>query len=124
MIENAHEVLKGSSEDHFPVVKLFSISGSATWLLSELNPFEPDIAFGLCDLGMGFSELGYVSLSELESIQHPALPLPLIVRDERFEAEYTMSVYAEAARLCGGITEKPEHLHQAYQRAQKLNTPA
>ncbi|WP_409049689.1 DUF2958 domain-containing protein [Runella sp. MFBS21] len=42
-------------------------------LLSELNPFEPTIAYGLCDLGRGFPELGYVSLEELKSIQYPLL---------------------------------------------------
>lgn len=97
-------------------IKLFSITSNATWLLSELNPFEPTIAYGLCDLGMGFPELGYVSLEDLESIQHPFLPIPLIVRDEHFDAEYLMSVYVEAARQHQGITENPVYLQQAYQK--------
>lgn len=118
MLENARDVLKGRAEDHPPVVKLFSIAGSATWLLSELNPFEPTIAFGLCDL-MGFPELGYVSLEELEGIQHPSLPIPLIVRDEHFDAEYLMSVYAEAARHHQAITENPVHLQKAAQKLQQ-----
>lgn len=116
MIENARDMLKGQGDDHPPVVKLLSIASSATWLLSELNPFEPTIAYGLCDLGMGFPELGYVSLEELESIQHPSLPIPLIMRDEHFDAEYLMSVYAEAARRHQGITENPVHLQQAHQK--------
>lgn len=116
MIENARDMLKGRQEDHPPVVKLFSIVGSATWLLSELNPMEPTVAFGLCDLGMGSPELGYVSLEELEGIQHPTLPIPMIVRDEHFEAEYLMSVYAEAARRHQRITENPVHLQQAHQK--------
>jgi hypothetical protein len=81
-------MLKGQEYDHPPIVKLFSIAGSATRLLNELNPFEPTIAYGLCDLGMGFPELGYVFLEELEGIQHPFLPIPLIVQDEHFNAEY------------------------------------
>ncbi len=109
-------MLKGREDDHPPVVKLFSIAGSATWLLSELNPFEPTIAYGLCDLGMGSPELGYVSLEELESIQHPSLPIPLIVRDEHFDAEYMMSVYVEAARQHQCITENPAHLHQVHKK--------
>lgn len=116
MIENARDMLKGREDDHPPVVKLFSIAGSATWLLSELNPFEPTIAYGLCDLGMGSPELGYVSLEELESIQHPSLPIPLIVRDEHFEADDLMSVYVEAARQHQSVTENPTHLQQAYQK--------
>ncbi len=81
-----------------------------------MNPFDPTIAYGLCDLGMGFPELGYVSLQELESIQHPSLPIRLIVRDEHFDAEYLMSVYAEAARQHQGITENPAHLQRAHQK--------
>ena len=115
MLENAWDMFKGRQDDHPPVVKLFSIVGSATWLLSELNPLEPNVAFGLCDLGIGSPELGYVSLEELESIQYPSLPIPLVVRDEHFEAEELMSVYVEAARRHQRITENPTHLQQAHQ---------
>ena len=62
MIENARDVMKERGDDHPPIGKLFSIAGSATSLLSELNPFEPTIAYGLCDLSMGFPQLGYVFL--------------------------------------------------------------
>jgi hypothetical protein len=48
--------------DHIPVAKLFSPDGAATWLISEADPDDPDRLFGLCDLGLGFPELGYVSL--------------------------------------------------------------
>ncbi|MBO9443919.1 DUF2958 domain-containing protein [Phaeobacter italicus] len=34
--------------DHHPVVKLFTPDGGATWLLSETDPEDADIAFGLC----------------------------------------------------------------------------
>ena len=37
--------------DFIPVVKLFTPDGNCTWLLTELDPEDPDIAFGLCDLG-------------------------------------------------------------------------
>jgi hypothetical protein len=57
--------------DVFPVVKLFTPWGGATWLLSELDPEDEDIAFGLCDLGFGCPELGSVSLSELEAVRGP-----------------------------------------------------
>ena len=55
--------------DHQPVVKIFG--GAATWLLTESDPDEPDTLYGLCDLGMGEPELGYVSRAELESIRFP-----------------------------------------------------
>lgn len=50
--------------DPHPVVKLFTPDASATWLISEADPSDPDLLFGLCDLGLGSPELGYVRLSE------------------------------------------------------------
>ena len=42
--------VKGTSKelDPVPVVKLFYPASSATWLLTEVEPDEPDIAWGLC----------------------------------------------------------------------------
>jgi hypothetical protein len=81
--------------DFQPVVKLFSADGNATWLLTELNP-DIDLAFGLCDLGLGAPELGYVSLRELTAARGP-LGLPLEC-DLHFAPTLTISVYAERAR--------------------------
>jgi hypothetical protein len=81
--------------DFEPVVKLFTADGNATWLLTELNP-DRDLAFGLCDLGLGEPELGYVSLQELESARGP-LGLPL-ERDQHFAPTKTIAAYAELAR--------------------------
>jgi hypothetical protein len=50
--------------DFMPVVKLFTPDAGCTWLLTEIDPEDPDIAFSLCDLGMGYPELGSVSLSD------------------------------------------------------------
>jgi hypothetical protein len=101
----------GPDMDHVPVVKLFFPAGAHTWLLTEMKPDHPDILFGLCDLGMGFPELGYVSLSELESVRG-AFGLG-IERDIHFTARYPLSVYAEAARMHGIIVESDELLKQA-----------
>jgi len=49
-------------QDHAPVVTFFNPCGSATWLISETDPDEPDLLFGLCDLGMQCPELGSGSL--------------------------------------------------------------
>ena len=47
--------LEGLDEpDHMPVVKLFTPDANCTWLISELDPDDPDLAFGLCDLGFRF----------------------------------------------------------------------
>ena len=81
--------------DHKPVVKLFTPDAGCTWLLSEIDP-DHDRLFGLCDLGMGCPELGYVSLSELESVRGQ-LGLP-VERDLHFEADKTLSAYADEAR--------------------------
>lgn len=87
--------------DHLPVVKLFTPDGAATWLLTECDPDDPDRVFGLCDLGLGFPELGYVSLAELNELRG-GLCLP-IERDQSFVADKPLSVYAEDARSAGGI---------------------
>ena len=87
--------------DPFPVVKLFTPHAGATWLLSELDPEDEDLAFGLCDLGLGEPELGYVRISELEALRGP-LRLP-VERDRHFSATRPMSAYFEAARKAGRI---------------------
>jgi hypothetical protein len=90
-----------SERDHFPVVKLFTPDGSATWLLTEVDPDDPDRLFGLCDLGLGFPELGYVSLKELIQLRG-RLGLP-VERDNYFVADKPLSVYAKDARVRGRI---------------------
>ncbi len=83
-----------------PVVKLFTPVSNATWLLTELDPADPDVAFGLCDLGLGCPELGYVRISELQSVRGRLGPL--VERDLHFTADRTLSEYAAAARGRGG----------------------
>lgn len=87
--------------DPFPVVKLFTPDAGATWLLTECDPDEPDLVFGLCDLGLGCPEIGYVSLTEITSIRGP-LGLP-VERDLHFVACKSLTAYAEEARIKGRI---------------------
>jgi hypothetical protein len=68
--------------------------------LTELDP-DGGLAFGLCDLGMGEPELGYVSLLELAAVRGK-LGLP-IERDLHFEADKPISAYADEARTRGHI---------------------
>ena len=98
------EKVKGTEKekDFFPVVKLFSPEGQATWLLTEIDPENPAIAFGLCDLGLGFPELGYASLEELRSIRTPRFGLP-IERDLHFKADKPLSEYTKETREKGYI---------------------
>jgi hypothetical protein len=77
-----------------PVVKPFT-DGNATWLLTEID-VHTGLAFGLCDLGLGDPELGYVSFVELETVRG-SLGLP-IERDVHFAPTRTFSAYADLAR--------------------------
>jgi hypothetical protein len=105
---------EGKTEaDFIPVVKLFTPDAGCTWLLTELIPDNPDIAFGLCDLGMGCPELGTVRISELESLRGK-LGLP-VERDRHFTPRHTLSVYARAAWNAATITENEDSLRQAAQ---------
>ena len=97
--------------DYIPVVKLFTPDANATWLLTELDPEDPDIAFGLCDLGLGFPELGSVRISELHAVRG-RFNLP-VERDLYFHPRHTLTVYADAARTAGAITEDPKALSRA-----------
>lgn len=101
LIANGEKTRAGIDHDPYPVVKLFAPDAGATWLLSELDPDDPDIAFGLCDLGLGCPELGSVSIAELESVRG-RLGLP-VERDLWFAADKPLSAYADAARAAGGI---------------------
>lgn len=87
--------------DLTPVVKLFTPDAGASWLLTEIDPDNTDIAFGLCDLGLGCPELGYVSLTELGAVRG-GLGLPVEL-DRYFRADKPMSAYAAAARAAGRI---------------------
>ncbi|MDD2860823.1 MAG: DUF2958 domain-containing protein [Acidiphilium sp.] len=96
MIENGRKSAAGEEIDPFPVVKLFLPGSGMTWLLTELDPDDEDRAFGLCDLGMGCPELGYVSLSELRSVRS-RMRLG-VERDQGFDACKPLSAYTEEAR--------------------------
>jgi hypothetical protein len=95
MVRN-HRTNEGreQTQDFRPVVKLFCPWNLAVWLLTELDP-ENNIAFGLCDLGQGFPELGNVSLDEMASVEGPVGLR--IERDLHFTPTKTLSAYAREA---------------------------
>lgn len=99
--------------DHVPVVLLFYPFSPATWLLSELNPYDKDTAYGLCDMGVGSPDLGPVSLEEIESVRSLGAA---VIRDPDFVGRYPLSIYAEAARGRGAITAIPSLLDAAAER--------
>lgn len=102
LLANGRRTAQGEDLDPPPVVKLFTPDANATWLLTELDPDDPDIAFGLCDLGLGCPELGSVSLTELAQLRGK-LGLP-VERDEHFRPDRPLSAYSAQARAKGRIT--------------------
>ncbi|RWL94303.1 MAG: DUF2958 domain-containing protein [Mesorhizobium sp.] len=95
--------LRGTDDelDFVPVVKLFTPDAGATWLLTEIDPEDPDLAFGLCDLGLGYPEIGSLSLTELAAVRGR---LGLAVeRDLYFKPDKPLSAYTSEARRLGRI---------------------
>ena len=76
-----------------PAVKLFDPMGSAFWVLWEYDPDEK-MAFGMADLGFGFSELGSVNLQELVELE-TSVRIPIerdMAVDTRFEGYRSRNV--------------------------------
>ena len=117
-IQQTLAVEEKADADFMPVVKLFTPDAGCTWLLTELDPDDPDIAFGLCDLGLGCAELGSVRISEIELVRG-RLGLP-VERDLHFVPRHTLSGYARAAWQRGGITECQRALDAAAADADDL----
>ena len=101
LLQNGARTAAGEDDDLPPVVKLFTPDGAATWLLTELDPNDPDLAFGLCDPGLGSPEMGHVRLSEIIDVVGQ---LGLAVeRDASFKPERLLSEYARLALAEGRI---------------------
>lgn len=101
LLANGRRSLALEDFDPPPVVKLFTPDASATWLLTEIDPEDEDRAFGLCDLGLGWPELGWASLPEIQALRGP-LGLP-VERDLYFRAGKPLSAYVREAHLAGRI---------------------
>ena len=101
LLANGRRSLEDDGLNPLPVVKLFTPDAGATWLLTEIDPDDHDHAFGLCDLGLGFPELGWVSLAEIPAVRG-GLGLP-VERDLHFAPQKRLSSYAREARLAGRI---------------------
>ena len=93
---------RGEEVDPFPVVKLYTLDAGAVWLLSELD-VDGDRAYGLCDAGTGFPELGHVSLSALDGVRGPRGMR--VVADPHFRARHSLSAYAADAVRDGSIND-------------------
>ena len=101
LLDSGRHIARTGDDDLEPVVKLFTPDANCTWLLVSIDPDDPDLAYGLCDLGLGCPEVGSVSITELRSVRG-AVGLP-VERDVHFVPEGTLSLYAEKARRFGTI---------------------
>jgi hypothetical protein len=101
MLANGRRYQSDPGFEPTPVVKLFTPWADCTWLLTDLDPDDNDIASGLCDLGFGEPELGSIRITELESIRGPAGLR--VERDLLFIGRKTIGEYAAAARIAGAI---------------------
>ena len=75
-----------STEDVEPADKVIWLKyfvAGASWLIAEVD-WQTGVAFGWCDLGVGFPEWGYVSLQELEELSVNAGGWPLIVERDLY----------------------------------------
>lgn len=101
LLANSRQSIENPDFDPYPVVKLFTPDAGATFLLTEVDPDDDDHLHGLCDLGLGFPELGWVSLAELEALRGALRPP--VERDIYFKADKSIGAYAREARLAGRI---------------------
>jgi hypothetical protein len=102
MLANGVARARGEAIDPFPVVKLHTLDAGAVWLLVSLDE-DGNQAYGLCDAGTGFPELGAVSLSDLEGIHGPHGMR--IVADPHFKARQSLSAYVAEATRDGSISD-------------------
>ena len=97
--------------DFLPVVKLFTTDAGCTWLLTELDPEDPDIAFGLCDLGMGYPELGCVRISELKAVRGKlGLPVERVMYKRDLKSALQRMLESDEAYVLDVVVPYTEHV--------------
>lgn len=102
LLDNGARLVREPDFDPRPVVKLFTPDAACTWLIGWAEADGKDlILWGLCDLGLGYPELGPVLLSELLEVRgHLNLR---VERDISFCASKTLSDYCAEAITSGAI---------------------
>ena len=64
------KLTKAGYDGETAIMKLFCPWGSATWIITGRDPEQPDVLYGVADLGMGCVEAGSIYLPELVKIRH------------------------------------------------------
>ena len=102
MLANGAARARGEDIDPYPVLKLYTPDAGASWVLTALDA-DGDTAYGLIDIGAGFSELGTVSLSTPAGINEPnGLPVAI---EPNYKARKTLSAYVADAQRDGMVTD-------------------
>jgi hypothetical protein len=94
--------------DPWPVVKLFTPDAGCTWLVTEIDPEEPNRLWVLADLSLGCCEYGTIWRTEIEAIRG-RLGLP-VERDRGWTAQGPISAYIRASRGESLVTRLPDDL--------------
>lgn len=102
MLANGVARARGEATDPYPVLKLYTPDAGASWVLTALDA-DGDLAYGLIDLGIGFPELGLVSLKMLAGIKGPK-GRPVAV-EPGYKARKPLSAYVADAERDGMITD-------------------
>ncbi|MGB4583153.1 MAG: DUF2958 domain-containing protein [Rhodoferax sp.] len=102
MLANGAARARGEIIDPYPIVKLHTLDAGAVWLLVSLDA-DGDQAYGLCDAGTGFPELGTVSLSALDGVRGPRGLR--VVADSHFKPRQSLSAYAAEAMRDGSVND-------------------
>jgi hypothetical protein len=93
---------RGESIDPYPLVKLYTPDAGMAWVLVALDA-DGDQAYGLVDLGTGFTELATVSLSMLSGIVGPR-GMPVAI-EPGYKARKRLSAYVADALRDGMVTD-------------------
>lgn len=102
MLANGEARARGEEIDPYPVLKLYTPDAGASWVLTALDA-DGDTAYGLIDIGTGFTELGLVSLKMLAGIKGPR-GLPVAV-EPHYMARKTLSAYVADAQRDGMVSD-------------------
>ena len=101
---------RGEPIDPYPVVKLYTPDAGMAWVLVALDGADDDDddddddqAYGLVDLGTGFTELAAVSLSMLAGIVGPR-GMPVAI-EPGYNARKRLSAYVADALRDGMVTD-------------------
>ncbi len=102
MLANGEARARGEEIDPYPVLKLYTPDAGASWVLTALDA-DGDTAYGLIDIGTGFTELGLVSLPMLAGIKGPR-GLPVAI-EPGYKPRKRLAAYVADAQRIGMITD-------------------